>query len=289
MNAQNIVLFLMDGSPTERIKATLVGTTTIAYKIPRIRLDKCKDRKHLQQAGVYFLFGKTSAEGDDFVYIGQANVRSNEAGILFRLQEHLKNVEYWTEAVVFTTENNSFGSTEISFLEHHFHRLATKANRYTLTNGNTPNEGNITEEKQAELEQYIENASLLLGSLGYRVLEPYEEERKTKEKGTEEDEPEILFYMKSRDFNATGSQTNEGFLVHKDSAISEKVTKAAPKAVFTSRTKYKEKIDETGKMSSSILFSSPSAAAGFVAGYSVSGPEIWKTKDGKRMKDLGNR
>jgi hypothetical protein len=168
------------------------------------------------------LYEKTSTEGDDFVYIGQANVRSNEAGILLRLQEHLKDVEYWTEAVVFTTEYNSFGSTKISFLEHHFYRLAIKANRYTLTNGNTPNEGSITEEKQEELEQYIENASLLLGTFGYRVLEPYEEELKKQEKDDTDDAAETIFYMKSGNFDAKGSQTSEEFLVHKDSIIFSK-------------------------------------------------------------------
>lgn len=35
-----------------------------------------------------------------------------------------------------------------------------------------------------------------------------------------------------------------------------------------------------------ILFSSSSAAADFVLGYSVSGPQMWKAKDGRSLKEI---
>ena len=61
--------------------------------------------------------------------------------------------DYWTEAVAITTTNNSFGPTEISYLENQFTQLAKNANRYIVKNGNEPNPGNITEEKESELEE----------------------------------------------------------------------------------------------------------------------------------------
>jgi len=36
------------------------------------------------------------------------------------------------------------------------------------------------------------------------------------------------------------------------------------------------------------LFTSSSAAADFILGYSVSGPRTWKTKDRKTLKELEN-
>jgi hypothetical protein len=80
-------------------------------------------------------------------------VRKNGEVILFRLQEHKRNPDkdYWTEAVVFTTSNNSFGPTEISYLENLFYNLAHDAKRYAVTNGNDPASGHITEEKESEL------------------------------------------------------------------------------------------------------------------------------------------
>ncbi len=129
VRGKSINLFLMDGDPSGRIKCTLANWTGVAYKILRTDLDKCKDRDDLSQSGVYFLFGISDQTGEAVVYIGQAGVRKNGEGILYRLQEHKRNPDkdYWTEAVVFTTSNNSFGPTEKSYLENRFTNMAIAA------------------------------------------------------------------------------------------------------------------------------------------------------------------
>ena len=116
---KSINLFLMDGNAIGRIKCTLTNWTGVTYKIPRTALDKCKERCDLKQSGIYFLFGTSDETGDNIVYVGQAGARKNGEGLLYRLQEHTRNPDkdYWTEATVFTTSNNSFGQTEISYLE----------------------------------------------------------------------------------------------------------------------------------------------------------------------------
>ena len=147
----------MDGTATGRIKCTLANWTGIAYKIPRTELEKCKERDDLKQSGVYFLFGVSDQTDNNVVYIGQAGARKNGEGILHRLQEHKRNPDkdYWTEAVVFTTSNNSFGQTEISYLENRFCKMALDANRYDVKNGNDPTSGNITEEKKRDRKSVV--------------------------------------------------------------------------------------------------------------------------------------
>lgn len=71
---KRLILYLMDGDPTDRIKCKLDNRTSIAYKIPRTSIDKCKNIPHLEQSGIYFLFG-TDHELNDIVYVGQACVR----------------------------------------------------------------------------------------------------------------------------------------------------------------------------------------------------------------------
>ena len=172
---KSINLFLMDGDANGMIKCTLANWIGIAYKIPRTSLDKCKSRTDLKQTGVYFLFGVSDTTGKPVVYVGQAGNRKNGEGILNRLLEHKRNPkeDYWTEAVVFTTSNNSFGPTEISYLENRFCNLAVAAKRYEVKNGNDPSLGNITEEKESELEDFIEYAELIMGTLGHKVFIPY--------------------------------------------------------------------------------------------------------------------
>ena len=170
---KTIQVFLMDGEASGRIKATISNWNGLAYKIPRSKLSACKERDDLSQSSVYFLFGGNIDGKRDVVYIGQAGIRKTGGGILTRLMEHDKNPDkdYWTEAVVFTTSNNSFGQTELSFLENRFCNMALNANRYEVKNAIEPTSGNITEEKESELEEYADYAELILGVLGYKVFE----------------------------------------------------------------------------------------------------------------------
>ena len=151
---KSINLFLMDGDANGRIKCTLTNWTGVAYKIPRTKLEDCKDRDDLKQSGVYFLFGADDEKGKNAVYIGQAGLRKNGEGILARLKQHKSDPkkDYWNEAIVFTTSNNTLGPTEISYLENRFCNLATEAKRYEVKNSNDPNQGNITDEKECEME-----------------------------------------------------------------------------------------------------------------------------------------
>lgn len=41
-----------------------------------------------------------------------------------------------------------------------------------MQNGNEPTIGTVTEEKESELEEYIDQAELVLGAFGYKVFEP---------------------------------------------------------------------------------------------------------------------
>ena len=125
---RTVSLYLLNGSVTGTIKYTLPNWTGVIYKIPRTELDHCKQRKDLQQSGVYFLFGKSDETGEGIVYVGQAGLRKNGNGLLGRILEHARNPEkdYWTEAIAITTTNNTFGPTEISYLENQFTQLAKK-------------------------------------------------------------------------------------------------------------------------------------------------------------------
>lgn len=284
---KNINLFLMDGEASGRIKCTLANWTGIAYKIPRTMLDKAREIDYLEQTGVYFLFGATEVRGDPAVYVGQAGIRKNGRGILCRLDEHRRDSEmdYWTEAVAFTTSNNSFGPTEISYLENRFCNIAKAAKRYFVKNGNDPSPGNITEEKESELEEFIAYAKLVMGALGYKVFEPLIERKSEIEVVGKTDEQPLLFF-KSQKAEASGKRTSEGFVVMAGSTISLTTTRTCPENVLKFREKYAEKVDGQGNLTENLLFPSPSTAAGFVGGSSLSGNVMWKDEFGKTLKEI---
>lgn len=278
--SKTLKLFLMDGEPSGRIKCSLANWTGIAYKIPRTALDKCKEMEILKQSGVYFLFG-TDKSDNAVVYIGQAGIRKNGKGLLLRIQEPHPSIDYWTEAIMFTTQNNSFGPTEISYLENRFCNMAVLAGRYSVKNGNDPNPGNITEETESELEEFIDYAKIVMGVLGHKVFELI---APSVESG--DDEP--LLHLEYGKGKATGKRTSDGFVILKGSTINPATTKSCPERAIKDRQKYADKIDENNVLTADLLFSSPSAAAGFIGGASLSGNALWKDAEGKTLKELIN-
>ena len=279
----------MDGEVTGRIKCTLSNWTGLAYKVPRPYLEKCKDRQDLKQSGVYFLFGKND-DGDDEVYIGQAGIRNNGEGVLFRVSEHLKDEIYFSDAVMLTTQNNSFGPTEISYLENKFTNMAIDVDRYKVRNGNDPNPGNVTEEKESELEDFVEYSKMVLGVLGYKIFVPIVKKELKIENKIDNDE---ILYLSTRTkksgkiINAKCKRTSEGFVVLKDSMIEMIDSKSLPNSIKELRDKCKannEIID--GKLTKNYLFNSPSYAAMFVLGMSRNGKTEWKMEDGTTLKEL---
>ena len=131
-------------------------------------MDECKELEAFKQSGIYFLFG------NNMVYVGQAEVRKNGKGIHQRILDHEsdKYKDCWDEVVIFTRKDNSLGRTDISYLENRFYNKALEAGRFHVQNGNEPTIGTVTEEKESELEEYIDQAELVLGALGYKVFEP---------------------------------------------------------------------------------------------------------------------
>lgn len=276
--SKTIKLFLMDGEPSGRMKCSLANWTGIAYKIPRTALDKCKDLDILKQSGVYFLFG-TDKSDNAVVYIGQTGARKNGKGLLLRIQEPHASIDYWTEAVMFTTTNNSFGPTEISYLENRFCNMAVQSGRYVVKNGNDPNPGNITEETESELEEFIDYAKIVMGTLGHKVFEPFVP-------SSEAEDAEPVLYLEYGKGRASGKRTSDGFVIFKGSAVNPSLTKSCPERTIKDRKKYANKINKNGVLISDILLSSPSSAAGFVGGASLSGNALWKDSNGKTLKEL---
>ena len=287
---KTLQLFLMDGTVAGRIKGTVMNWTGIVFKIPREDLNKCKNRTDLNQDGVYFLYGSNGNK--ETVYIGQAGSRKNGKGILNRLMEHAKSADkdFWTEAVVFTTSDNTFGPTEISWLENKFCNLAINAAQCEVKNGSDPSPGNITEEKESVLEEWAELALLVVGTLGYRVFEPARRVIKIEDKPAEK--PDNIFYLQRhiKKFNRTARAQmrydgENNFVVLKGSEI---ITEDTPNQISSNlkKLRHSDKVSGNGILKEDVTFTSASTAAQFVLGKTSNGLVDWKNKNGICFKDI---
>lgn len=276
---KSIELFLVNGTADSLIIAELSNWNGKAIKIPRIEVSSC-DRDDITQAGVYFLFCKED-DGSDSVYIGEAeNVKE-------RLVQHLRDYQaekekyYWNTAVVFI--GRDLNKALIRYLENRFVEIARNSKRYLVLTKNTYRNTVMKESQIAVMEEFVDNVKILINALGYKVLEPFAQ----MDSSTTSVDDELL-YITSGSVNATGKVTAEGFVVFAGATVNEKMSL---KSLSPGMLKQRQKLFDSSKVENlitteDILFSSSSAAADFILGYSVSGPRTWKTKDGKSLKEI---
>ncbi|MCC0092871.1 GIY-YIG nuclease family protein [Streptococcus mitis] len=289
--SKNINMFLMDGEVTGKIKCTLSNWTGVIYKIPRIQLGDLKSRDEMKQSGIYFLFGRDEDKQKDVTYIGQATTRKNGEGVLLRIQEHTRDshADYFNDVIILTTQNNSFGPTEISYLENKFTQLAKEAGRYIVKNGNDPNPGNVTEEKESELDEIVENTLMIIGTLGYRVFVPMT--KKVSQDLTDNHSTYLYLKRKTKKSNkvieATCERTTEGFVVLEGSQVEIKDSPYLPASLKEMRQNLiASRVIQDGVLKEKQLFSSPSYAAAFLLGMQTNGRTDWKDQDGRTLKEL---
>lgn len=276
---KSIELFLVNGTADSLIIAELSNWNGKAIKIPRIEVSSC-NREDITQAGVYFLFCKED-DGSDSVYIGEAeNVKE-------RLVQHLRDYQseketyYWSSAVVFI--GRDLNKALIRYLENRFVEIARASKRYLVLTKNTYRNTVMKESQVAVMEEFVDNVKTLINALGYKVLEPFAQ----MDSSTTSVDDELL-YITSGSVNATGKVTAEGFVVFAGATVNEKMSL---KSLSPGMLKQRQKLFDSSKVENlitteDILFSSSSAAADFILGYSVSGPRTWKTKDGKSLKEI---
>ena len=289
--SKNINMFLMDGEVTGKIKCTLSNWTGVIYKIPRIQLGDLKSRDEMKQSGIYFLFGRDEDKQKDVTYIGQATTRKNGEGVLLRIQEHTRDThaDYFNDVIILTTQNNSFGPTEISYLENKFTQLAKEAGRYIVKNGNDPNPGNVTEEKESELDEIVENTLMIIGTLGYRAFVPMT--KKVSQDLTDNHSTYLYLKRKTKKSNkvieATCERTTEGFVVLEGSQVEVMDSPNLPASLKEMRQNLiASQVIQDGVLKEKQLFSSPSYAAAFLLGMQTNGRTDWKDQDGRTLKEL---
>lgn len=275
---KSIELFLANGTADSLVIAELSNWNGKAIKIPRLEVAEC-ERTDIKGAGVYFLFCKEENDTDS-VYIGESET------VYDRLNQHIKDYNsekekfYWTTAVIFF--GRDLNKALIRYLEDRLVQIARDSKRFKVLTKNTYGKTVMKESQIAAMEEFIDNVKILINALGYKVLEPAIQ--------TNADTPsnDKLLYLNTGNVKAKGVITTEGFVLLAGSTVNEKTSE---KSLSKGAVELRKKHFNAGKVKDlttveDIIFSSSSAAADFVTGYSISGPQNWKNKDGVILKDL---
>ncbi|MCW5206512.1 GIY-YIG nuclease family protein [Desulfobulbus sp. F5] len=295
MLGKTIKIFLVDGSPSG-IRIAELGLSTIkAMVIPRASLMNASERTEPNKTGVYILIGSDSDNiGVKKIYIGEGDA------ILDRLKAHDKDEtkDFWEEVVLFVSKDDNLTKSHARYLESRLISLARDAKRVTIVNSTSPPEaGKIPEADAAEMEQFIFQARLLLGTLGYDLFNSSTINGSDSINLNKNNQP---LQNGCQEFSYSGDgfdakcliDTNSGkFIVREKSIARENETRTLPQATKMLRKQLTENgvMKRTGDGKSYIfsqdyVFNSISSAAQVISGSSVNGRAAWKL-DGKTYAD----
>jgi hypothetical protein len=288
---KSIRVYLADATVTGIRYAELVNWTGHAIACPRNRLNELPNWAEAAKPGVYFLFESRFADSKPIAYIGESENVSQ------RLTSHDRNKEFWNEAIVFTSKDENLTKAHIKYLESTLVELSKNAGRYQLENGNTPTESSLPRADRDAMQEFVENIRMVLGILGYFILEPILKSKLCNELNTssniKNDESNLLgaLTFKVNNLTAQGAATDEGFVLKKGSQLSKTNTDSIPGNLANIKAQLLKNgsfVEDGDKLIASvdILLSSSSYAAAIVAGTSRSGPQSWKTANGKTMKQI---
>lgn len=300
---KTIQLFLIDGTADGPVKASILGWLGKVYSIPvkELKREDINSREDLQNHSIYFLIGTENETDAPLIYVGQAGPRKS-ASPLARAFEHMKNDKFnskeerneagelialedrawFNRAIYLSTSDNSWGPTELNYLENAFYNIAKDADTYKVGNRSEPPAGNVAEEHIPVLEDFIENTRLILKSLSIDAFEAPLGNHNTLAKqaatpsAAAEHEP-VFEIGSPNSFHGEARRTADKFVVLKGAVLSESVVPSAPASVARHREIHAHAI-QGDRLVKDVAFSSPSAAASFLSGNSLSGPRSWKVK-----------
>ncbi|GAA0208900.1 GIY-YIG nuclease family protein [Corynebacterium riegelii] len=299
-----IQLFLIDGTADGPVKASILGWLGRVYSIPvqELRRPDINSRPDLNTHAIYFLVGTDNETDEPLIYVGQAGPRKS-APSLARVFEHLKNDErnekvdpeemeeirsleeraWFNRAIYLCTSDNSWGPTELNYLENAFYKLVKQVGTFQIGNKSEPPAGNVVEEHIPVLDDYIQNTRLILKSLGIDAFETplgdasaSNTSKSTITNDVRDTDP-IFEIGSPNTFHGEARQNADKFVVLKGAVLSETIVPSAPRSVARNREIHAHAI-QGNRLIKDIPFSSPTAAAAFLSGNSVSGPKAWKVK-----------
>ncbi|HVI58242.1 MAG TPA: GIY-YIG nuclease family protein [Luteimonas sp.] len=286
---KSVRIFLPDATVTGIRHAEILNRTGQAIACPRSRLEELKHWSETSKPGVYFLFEARLGDSKPTAYVGESE------NVAERLLTHDRKKDFWNDVVIFSSKDDNLNKSHIKYLESRLESLAKAADRYQLENGNTPTLSSLSRAEREAMEELLEDIRLVLGTLGYPVLEPLIQSVSSAEisvavpKVAPVSADDLTFSVHK--LVARGVQTDEGFVLKKGSTAAKTNTDS----LTTKMVKLKEQLIADGRLIpegdhlrliEDVLISSSSYAAAIVAGTARSGPQSWYSSDGKSLKEL---
>jgi hypothetical protein len=209
------------------------------------------------------------------VYVGEGEI------VRPRLDQHVKQKDFWTHAVVFTSKDQNLNKAHVQYLEARLVSLAAEAKRAELDNGNVPQLPALSEADAADAEGFLADLLLCLPVVGVSLFE------KAKAGALKTQD----LFLKAKGIEAGGVDSAEGFVVR---AGSEAVKEEVP-SIHAYLRELRQSLLAQGvledagavyRLTQDYTFNSPSTAAGVLLGRSANGRTEWRDTKGRTLKEI---
>ena len=288
-------LLLLEGRADGPIHVQIPDSKYDLYILPRASLDKYRDHKKMNLAGIYFILGDLDADGDN-LYIGKAAVRKNDNGTIKHVLENMRNGKhlFCQRAALLVAPPEDFGATELGLLEDTFITLAKQAGRTHMANSTGAHAGKVREHLKNRIGVIVSNTRLMLATMGIMVLEPplpaddhvdvtlgdAAEDARVDSRAPSREVSREFYSHKRTENRATLVRSGNEWVLKKGSWLRQVITDHAAKI----RDHHANSV--TGDITTAdIAFKSPNQAGVFVTGHSVNAREFWRDANGRTLGD----
>jgi len=278
---KKLTIFMLDGTAIGPKTVEIGNWSGKAIYAPRGSLRKLLEREEYANPGVYFLKSESeTSEFSDSVYIGEAEE------LRARLKQHIANRDF-ESVICFLSKDEMLTKAHIKYLESRLISIAREANSSSVENANTPKLSRISEADVSDMEYYIEQIQLVLPAVGLLTLVPAIQPTHAVAPAAKRAR---VFSVKSQTINARMVESDDGFVVLKDSEASANVSKSIAAGWLKLRAKLVKAgslVEKNGNLvfTQDTVFSSPSAAASAILGRQAPGPVSWIDENGKTYKE----
>ena len=269
----SVRIFLPTGEPDGLRIIGKSNWTGQGLVFPRTRFGEARKRGELKRAGVYVLWGPDENDLFPQIYVGEGEE------VLPRLDQHAKDKDFWTHAVVFTSMDQNLNKAYVKYLEARLVAQAQEVKRAKLKNENTPKLPVLSEADVTDADGFFRDMLLCLPVVGVNFFE------------TVKVPEEQNLILEAKGIVARGQDTAEGFVVRVNSQAVKKETNSIPDRLkerrqFLLTQGVLEEVGTVYRLTQDYLFESSSMAAGVLLGSSINGLRVWKDSNGRTLKKL---
>lgn len=271
---QSLELYFINGKPDGMLTAEIFNWTGHVLLTPRTQITDALRRSEAKYTGVYLLFG--DQDGTDLAYIGEGEDMSH------RIKSHEANKDWWTKAVLVTSQANSLNKAHIKYLESRLVEEALNIGRIVLENGNTPARPSLKEAEQANMEGFLDYLLMVLPAIG---IDDFKENRRPKLSETPKGDlasPMFELVTKKHGVRARAIIEDGDFVVLEGSLARNHWSNTSKQSSYSQL--YAELVQsgiikpdgDTLIFTQNFAFASPSAAGAVVNGRPTNGTLEWK-------------